>query len=491
MASPESHRRFTRGLAYQLLSSIAQSAVAVLLMPIVVKQAGPAPLGAYLILNSIITLMTTFCTLGAGFQCRRSLPGTLEPGARGRLFGPSASFQLLTAAFCAVLLSIGLPLLDTHVFHGDVALRTSTIWLAVFALWTNTLADDYFRYTHQIPVIARAIMVRALLHPGLVIGASLGGASLSADLLIRLQATAYLLVAVPLWWRIGREIPLRFSLADSATRRTDISLGFPLITAVIIENLLAVSDRYILAAWFSPREVGAYASACTIGALVLLLPRITNNALLPALSQAVDEGRPDEARKLLGSFLQVFTILALPFAAGGLMLGHPLLVWLASEEVAALAHWVVPLAAISGMFNGYSYLMFNALFIDRRTGVWFKANVIAAAVAILLSVLLVGWLRRIEAAAVASIAGYAVSFLIIRRAGVWQLPLDRDALTKSVAATLAMVGTLAGLRLFAFFQVADSIRILLQVAAGGTVYFAALAALGGWTPRRFLAALRP
>lgn len=469
---------------------MAQSAITLALMPLVIKLAGAAPFGAYVVLNSIITLVTSFCTLGVGFQCRRLLPSA-PPSSRGDYFIPSASFQLLAAAASTGLLCAGLPLLDAHVFHGDITLHPATILLAVFALWANNLADDYFRYTHQIPVISKAIIVRALLHPGLVIAAPLLSLPLNADTLIRLQATAYLLVAATLWWRLGREVPLRFRLADAATCRTDIRLGFPLITAVLIENFLAVSDRYILAAFLSVKEVGAYAAACAIGALVLLLPRIANSALLPALSRAVDEGRRDDARKLLGVFMQVFTMLAMPFAAGGLLLGQPLLVWLANEEVAALARWVVPLAALTGILNGYSYLMFNALFVDRRTGVWFKANALAAGLAVLLSLLLVGWLRRIEAAAIASAAGYAVSFLIIRRAGSWQLPLDRPQLAKSAVATLAMIIALAGARLMPFLQTTDTARIFLQVGGGGAVYFAALAALGGWTPRQFIAAFRP
>lgn len=484
------HQRFSRGLAFQGLSTVAQSAITLVLMPLVIKQAGAAPYGAYVVLSSIITLVTSFCTLGAGFSCRRALPSAPDAATRTALFIPNASFQLLTATASGLLLAAGLPWLNRQVFHGEISIQTTTVLLAVLALWANNLADDYFRYTHQIPVMAKAVVVRALLHPGLVIAAPLLSLPLTADTLIRLQAVAYLVVAAGLWWRLGREVSLGFRLAGRQSHLADIRQGFPLITAVMVENFLATADRYILAAFLAPAAVGAYAVACAVGALVLLLPRIANSALLPTLSQAVDEGRPAEAQELLRNFLQVFVMLAVPFVIGGLILGVPLLVWLGNAEVAAVARWVVPIAAVSGTLNGYAYLMFNALFVDRRTGVWFRANAAAAVVSVLLSVLLIGWFRRIELAAAATVAGYAVSFWVIRRSGSWRLHLDRVLLAKSTAAALIMALTLWAARSLAFFQPADTLRVLLQAAGGGAVYFIVLAALGGWTPAQFRRALR-
>lgn len=488
--SAATHQRLSRGLAFQGMSTVAQSAITLVLMPLVIKQAGAAPYGAYVVVSSIITLVSSFCTLGAGFNCRRTLPSAPDAATRSRLFIPNASFQLLTASVSALLLAVGLPLLNQHAFGGEITVQTSTVLLAVLAFWSNNLADDYFRYTHQIPVISKAIVIRALLHPSFIVAASFLGFPLTADTLVRLQAVAYLIVAAGLWWRLSREVPLAFRLSTLEDHKSDIRQGFPLITAVMVENFLATADRYILAAFLAPAAVGAYAVACALGALVLLLPRIANSALLPTLSHAVDEGRPDDAQELLRSFLQVFVMLALPFAMGGLMLAEPLLVWLANGEVAAVARWVVPIAAVSGTLNGYSYLMFNALFVDRRTGVWFKANATAAVVSILLSLLLIGWLRRIEVAALAAAVGYAVSLAIILRSGSWRLHLDRMLLAKSGTAALTMALTLWAARSLAFFQTADTLPVLLQVACGGTVYFMVLAALGGWTPNQFRRALR-
>ena len=488
--SAEPKQGFARGLAFQGISQIAQSAITLLLMPLVIKQAGAGPYGSYVVLSSVITLTTILCSLGAGFKARRNLPSASDAMARAACFLPSASFQLLTSGASIVILLVALPLLQRHVFRGEIGLQPVTIVLAVIALYTNNLADDYFRYTHQIPKLSKAIIIRSLLHPALVLAAPLFHFPLTADTLILAQAAAYLAVSSVLWWIIHQEIPLKFCLDDRAQHRADIALGFPLITAVLVENLLAAADRYILAALLSPLAVGAYAAACAIGALVLLLPRVANSALLPALSHAVDAGRTEDARKMLGNFLQVFLMLALPFIAGGILLGKPLLTILANAEVAALAHWVVPLTAVGGTLYGVSYLMFNALFVERKTSGWFKANATAAIVSLVFNVILVGWFRRIEAAAFVSVLSYAICLFIVRRSvGAWRLPLDYGLLGKSALAAGGMSLVLAGaIRLPLTFSIQVWSVALLAVAGAGA-YFALLRLFGGWNPMQFRRAL--
>lgn len=489
MSSPPP-QRLARGLAFQGGSQIAQSAITLALMPLIIKLADVAVYGSYVVITALITLTVALLSLGAGFKCRRALPSATESSARAAAFLPSASFQFCSATVSALVLILVLPGLNHAFFHGAIAVRPTTVLLAVYSLYFNNLADDYFRYTHQIPLISKAIIARSALHPALVLAYAVLGHPLHADALIALQATAFLAVSGFLWWQMSRELPLAFRLESWAAHRADIRLGFPLITAVVVENLLAAADRFILAAYLSPAAVGAYAAAFTVGSLVLLLPRTANSALLPALTQAVDTGRTTEAQRMLQGFLQVYSMLSLPFIVGGVMLGRPVLSWIANPDVAATGHWVVPIVAMGCTLYGYCYLMFNALFVNQQTALWFKANLAAAAVSITLNLVLVGWFRRIEAAAVVSMLSYGLSFFIIQRStDGWKMSLNRGLLGKSAVATTGMALGLWGALQLPFFSSTDTLRLLLLTGMGGSLYFVLLAVLGGFTPSQFRQAL--
>lgn len=479
MSSPL--QRLTRSLAYQGASTLAQSAITLLLMPLVINSAGAGAYGSYVVVNSLAALATSFFTFGAGFQCRRTLPNATDAATRARAFLPSASVQLVSAIGTAAILALALPGLNRLAFAEEVAVHPASIVLTVFALYAINQTDDYFRYTHRIPALSQAIILRSVLQPALVIAAALAGVRLNVNHLLSLQAAAWLTVSGVLAWRISREVPLRLRFNGWPAYRADVLLGFPLISAVVVENLLAATDRYILAAFLPPAAVGAYAAAASLGALLLVFPRMTNSAVLPALTHAVDNGARNEAQRLLRNFMQVFLLLAFPFVVGSALLSAPLLTLIANDQVASTARWAMPIVSVGAVLYGLSYLTFNALFVEKQTAVWFRANATAAVTALALNVALVAMFHRVEAAAVGTCCGYAAALLVLRRTpGVWPWGLDAKLLARSGVACAVMSGAVMGFGML--YPAQSPLSLAARIALGIVVYFGILAAIGGWTP---------
>jgi len=188
--------------------------------------------------------------------------------------------------------------------------------------------------------------------------------------------------------------------------------------------------------------------------------------------------------------MQVFVMVALPFIVGAALLGRQILAWLADPAVADRAHWVVPIIAVAGSLYGYCYLIFNALFVSRATKSWLSANVTAVGVAIGLNFLLVGWLRTLEAAAIATLVSYVVRLLIVRRASIgWSLSLDMPLIVKSALAAGGMALVLFAGCAVPFGQEHMAARLLVLIAAGVVTYFGLLGWTGGYKPNRFRRAL--
>jgi O-antigen/teichoic acid export membrane protein len=469
---------------FQGLATFSTYLVSLGLMPLILKTAGASVYGSFVLWTSLLNLGLTLLTMGAGFQARRSLPSLDQPVDRQNAFVATASFQLLVYGFASVVL-VGLaPWVQHALFRDDEAPRAGIIVAMVSAFFLNNLSDDYFRYTHRIKIISIVGVVRSVGYAALVILHVVLGGRLSVNSLLLCQAISYGVCGAWMWGRIARESRrLRFRLSALRYYLDDIRYGFPLIAAVLVENLLAVSDRYILGGCLSLADVGVYASAGAVGTLLLIIPKVATGILSPAMASAVDAGRHAEAEGMLRQSLQFFVIVGFPFIIGGGLLAQPILTLLATPEIAVIGRWVVPLTATATFLYGYSYLMFNALFVERRTGLWFKANSVAAAVSIVLNLLFIAWFRRIEIAAAVAVFSYGVcALLILLSSGQWRVHPPLKLFTQCAIACLGMALSLLALRELAFFAAAGVLPVLLQVALGSGVYFAVLAALGGWNP---------
>ncbi|MEI8088783.1 MAG: oligosaccharide flippase family protein [Opitutaceae bacterium] len=478
-AAPQ-RRSVISSFLFQGCATFSTYAVSLALIPLVLKNAGASVYGSFILWSSVINLGLTLLTLGAGFKARRTLPSLHLPTDQQKVFGYSASFQVLTYAFAALVLIIMGRAVQDMLFPGHDRINATTIIAVVASVYLNNLSDDYFRYTHRIRIISIVSILRAAGYPVLVILHVFLGGTLNVDSLLLCQAASYGGFSLWLWLKIAHEFPIHFGLSNIRYHLEDIRYGFPLIAAVLFESLLTVSDRYILSSYLSTTAVGIYAPAAALGSTMLIFPKICSSILSPAMASAVDVGNQPQAERLLQKTLNIFLVLGLPFIAGAAFLAEPLLSLLATPEIGFAGRWVVPLTAVASLFYGWNYIIFNALFVKMQTGLWLRANALAASLSITLNLVLLYYFRMLEVASLTSIVSYACALVFLHRshAKSWPVRLDLSCLLRIFVGVAVMSAFLASGRFVLDSSCSMFLVVALLVPGGMLVYAGCIVATG-------------
>jgi O-antigen/teichoic acid export membrane protein len=472
-------RNFLIAFAGQIASNL-QGLIA---LPIIIRLAGPASYGAYVLLLSMIAFLFGIIATAVPYSYQRQLPSASNYAQRRRLFEPQFLFQLLLVAVLAGGLVLAVPAVDDRLLGGTAHVAP---WLLVSLLLANFLhrqVVDYFQYTQSYRRWSFATGASPYVFVAMLLIVSGAGLSLSLDTLLTLHLVTTLSVMAPLLVLMLREIgfprlrlPLRRLMAD-------VRVGVPLAFEVVIDYVLSFSDRYLIALFLSISDVGRYQPAYALASVVLFLPRLGETVLLPAVSQMIDAGGRAEAERAVALLLQLFLMLAVPFAVGALMIGPPLISLLTTPEISAASRWVTPLVAFGLVFYGIVRIASLVAFVLGRTDAILGGLLVGACLNLVLNLVFLPLLRDISVPAATILVGYAANALCLTLAlrPLWRLQLKWIAVLRYVAAATAMAGPL----LFLGYRPAasalpDALSLMGAVVAAVVTYFAALAALGGF-----------
>ena len=301
---------------------------------------------------------------------------------------------------------------------------------------------------------------------------------ININILVLLQALSAILIAVPSFFIIIKEMGIRFSFYKLRDLISDIKIGFPLVLNFIVDFILAGSDRYLIGLYLTVTSVGYYNPAYMIGSLIILLPKAMGGALPQLLSKAIDNKNENEAQKMLNYALKIFLLLAVPYIFGSIVFGKPILTFLANSDVAEKAFIVIPIIALGTLFYGLNLILANVLFVKMRTKKIFTMNLIASIFNLSANIIFLYLFRNIIVAAITTLLSYFIAFIyiyiIIKKD--WVVDFQSIIIIKSVLASLFM-----GCLLFWIsvnFNNNDSIRILIgEVVLGIPIYFGALLVL--------------
>ncbi len=462
----------------QLLVGVAvQAAVyiqSLVLFPIVIRHAGATTYGDFVVQLTLLYLLFGLYASGVPYRYRRELVSTQTPGERRALFGPQFAFQLV----CVAVVSAAIVVWTCTSNTGSSAISRALPLIAwIVANTFYRLVADYFRYTLRMGIFNFLTGVPPYLFLVFVVSVVFARGALSVDHLIVMQAASFALPALLPLGKMLREIGLPRPTLRWRTIVADFKQGAPLTLELVIDFLLASSDRLLIAAFLSLAAVGSYQPAYTLGMLVIFLPRVFDAIMLPNLNRLIDRGKIAEAESLIQVMLNLLLLIALPFAAASFFIAPTLLRVLTNAEIASASRWVTPVVACAAICYGAMLIAGQVAFALRRTRAIAVANASGGAINVILNLLLLPVFASILLPAVTTLIGYAVGLALTAAAlrRYWRFRIDRPGALRCAVAAAAMILLLYQLGYRpGVFTAQNPVTLAASIAAGVVVYFAVL-----------------
>lgn len=269
----------------------------------------------------------------------------------------------------------------------------------------------------------------------------------------------------------GRHWRLRVRIADL---RRALALGVPLLPHMLSHWALSGSDRLVLGALVSVRQLGVYSFGYQMCSVLGMILAEIGRASMPAYGRFLADQTNNQALTATATAQVLATAL---LGAGMVLVGPPVLVLLVPASYAGAAD-VIPLVALGFVFQGFYFIPMNQLSVVAGDTRWvWVATVVAAGVNVGLNVLTVPhW--GITAAAFNTAVGYAVLLALVSsyrriRHGSTLVSLDWRLLGPALAASFVLC--LAGLAVRPGGLVALGIRGALGLVVAAIVIRATVA----------------
>lgn len=469
-------------LALVFAGQIAANLQGLIVLPIAIRMAGESVYGAYVLLLNLVFVAVAVMDTTVTYGYKRRLVSATDFFERRDLFEPQFTVQLLVLSVLVAAILLWAAPVEALLFSGAASFQP---WLGAALLVCYALdvaVGAYFRFTRRIWAIGVVGVVRPVVFVAALGAFALVRDSLSLDELLLLQIFANLAPTLPFLAIMLREIELPRLRLPIRPLLADVRVGLPLTMELVGDLLLGFGDRYLICILVSVAAVGRYQPAYQIASLLIFLPRLSANVMKPYLFDMMDAGHRTQAEHLVATFLQLFLMLAIPFAAGALMLGPTIVALLTTPAIAEAGRMVAPLVALASIFYGATILMSLAAFVLARTRAILGATLVGAALNLGLNLALLPLFRDLTVPAAATLLGYVASCCYMSRAlrPLWRVEVSGAAVLRFCVAAAAMTAVLwlAGFRPAAVSEV-GAVPLAAALVAAVAVYLAALGAAGG------------
>ncbi len=464
-------RVFTHSFTY-MLGNIAVMAAAFVSFPLWTRLLSVSDYGVFCTVTITITFMSVFLKFGnqqavvryyhdytSDEQRRRTYYSTMILGA---LMIGAAVTALYVAAIGAL--------------YGTF-LSLEWRWYLVIAGVGGLLAAmvelllNFFRASERIGAYNAVRIIRRYGGLGLsvvfVVAFSWGIYGLFIGQILALGLTALLMLYLLFRGRV-RDLGLRYF--SPGFLREAVSYGFPLIWLELSNNMLAISDRYVILFFHGTHDVALYSAGYNVTQYGLeLLYRPLWLAVVPIyLRIHKNEGR-EETEKFLSRTLKYYLMAAIPMVFGLGYMGSELLGILATPEYRS-AYSVIPVISLSYLFFGTFSILSAGIHIQKKTRILMYASLTSATVNMGLNLLLVPSMG-IMGAAVATLISYVLLIGIVGyyagRFITIRVPIGPVLKYSGISVLMLLVMG----RYSAENQVVDA---LVRICIGGAFYSAAL-----------------
>ena len=435
---------FIKDNVFSFVGILVLNLKAIILMPIIIKSLGVEIYGSYVLLVSSLSIIYGVSSLGVGLSAKRYLPSAPSEEDRQKLFLPQFYFGLISILIVSGLMVQFNVQIKLHLFNDEIEYSPYLLPGYLIAYFFYSQGVDFFRYTSRIKYTVIGSTIYPYIHIGIILYLLYSASIININTLVISEATAAFIIGVICFIKILTEIKLRWVFFKLKELRTEINLGFPLTIKVMIDFIIAASDRFMIAAFISTSAVGYYNPAYLLGSLIMIIPKASSLVIPQLMSKAIDDGDQDSAEVMVSLSIKMFLFIAIPFVFGSMLLSKFLLILLTNAEVAHGSYILTPIVAIGSIFFGLTYILSNVLFVRLRTDVELKANLYAAFTNLIFNIVLLYYFKSLIVPAIATVLSYAVAFLYSHQkvTRTWTINYDINFIIKTCFSSLGMYGSL-------------------------------------------------
>ena len=479
-----SYQKFARDVAVIGIASLMGALGGIILLPLITKTLGTYDYGIWVQVNVTIGLAMSFVSLGLPFAMTRFLAAEKNNREIQEGFYSVFSLVFFTTLVLSFLILILADSIANAFFNGaaPVVRITGLIILAWSLEWVCLC---FFRSFRQMKTWALFSLADTYGQIGLIVLLVFNGYGLFSMVLAILAVRFVILLASFLL--IKAEIGIK--KPHFSRMKEYFSFALPTIPANMAAWVVASSDRYVIGYFLGAESVGIYSAGYTVGSIPLMFLAMVGFVLPPALSKLYDEGRMSEVQTHLSYSLKYSLAMAIPFVFGSTILAEPVLRLFSTAEIAVQGYLVVPIVALSTLILVFGGVISHILILVKKTKISGAAWIIAAAVNLGLTILLVpnmGILGGAIATLCAYSAGTAIelyySFKEFKIKIDWRF-IIKALLSSAIMALIVWV-----------INTQSNINIIITVLIGVAVYGLSLFLLRGFSREEtsfFRALLQP
>jgi O-antigen/teichoic acid export membrane protein len=467
-------RKIAKNAALQVLGKGFVTLFGILTVAVLARALGAEGYGSFTLIITFLSVFATLVDFGLTLTTTQMIS---EDGADEKaLLGNLVSLRLISGILflgAAPILAIFFPY--SGVEHLGIAIGSISYLFGT----TSQLFTGLFQKRLKMGyIVAAEFASRAT-----IFGLTALFAFLSADILafiwVLVIGNGLQLLITVFAARSFTELKPQINLA---TWKTILGRTWPIGLSIFFNLIYLKGDIVFLSIYRSTEEIGIYGAAYKIVDVLTIIPTLYMGLILPMLVAAWSAHNHEAFRARLQQTFDLFALAAIPIAAGGILLGVPLMEFVAGSEFSEsgeVLKYLVPASSI---------VFFGALFGHAVVGLQ-KQRIMTIAYAIVAILTIIGYMLLIPVHGIYGAAWMTVFAELLITLITGSFVLSHSGLRPNLSRTLQSIG--ATLIMAAALLFLPEMHVLLAILAGMVVFFAALPLLGGPHPKKLIGLLKP
>jgi O-antigen/teichoic acid export membrane protein len=452
-----------RGFAVLSSATVVIRLIGFVVTTLFAREAGPQTFGTFAFALALASFVVGVPTnFGIGTLGIRRI--ARDPPGAGKVVGEALAAQAIIAAVAVALLVALVSLLST-----DHELIVLTPFVALYYVAYSMTVDWALQGLQRMRAVAVARLAGQVLFgivaPLILVQGPSGAVRYAA--IFAVGATITAIVAFAMVRRLAGPIRLSWAIAPLWDL---VKSAAPLGFSVIMLQIYYSMDQVLLGLLTNKAEVGQYAAAGKVPAVLSGFVVIWMSALYPHASKLFTHD-PDALRRQLGTFTSLGIAAALPVTVGSVFVGTAVMTGLFGPAYSSAGPpfaILMAASAIAMVTTSYTSVAMAA----GQENTFALSVTVASIVNVLLNLLLIPFCGTIGAAIATVVAELVIVLICARRVtGVIGMPpLARRRIVGAVVATAVMSAAL--------IAIPSSVSVWLRIAAGGVVFLVVAAACG-------------